>query len=153
MSLIVLPGMAERKRGLIINVSSLSSIVPAPLLAVYGATKAYVDSLSVSLAAEYRSRGITVQCVLPGFVVSNMSKVKRPSLMIPTPMAYVKSSLKTIGVEARTAGYYMHKLQIYMIEVMKTYLPGGILTHIVFNQLKTIRIKGLKKREREAKAQ
>ncbi|MCL4138810.1 UNVERIFIED_CONTAM: hypothetical protein GTU68_065217 [Idotea baltica] len=39
MTKIVLPGMQERNRGLIINVSSLSSIIPAPFLAVYGATK------------------------------------------------------------------------------------------------------------------
>lgn len=39
MSRVVLPGMEERKRGLIINVASLSATIPAPLLAVYAATK------------------------------------------------------------------------------------------------------------------
>lgn len=39
MTRIVLPGMVERRRGLVINLSSLSSTIPAPLLAVYGATK------------------------------------------------------------------------------------------------------------------
>lgn len=39
MTKIVLDGMIERKRGLIINVSSLSSLIPAPLLALYGASK------------------------------------------------------------------------------------------------------------------
>lgn len=71
-----------------------------------------MESLSVSLGAEYSSKGITVQCVMPGYVVSNMSKIRRPTLMAPTPTAYVKSTLKTLGIEKRTAGYYMHKLQV-----------------------------------------
>jgi 17beta-estradiol 17-dehydrogenase / very-long-chain 3-oxoacyl-CoA reductase len=39
----VLPGMVERKRGAIINVSSFSGTFPMPLLSVYSATKAYLD--------------------------------------------------------------------------------------------------------------
>lgn len=153
MTLIVLPGMVERKRGLVINLSSLSSIIPAPLLAVYGASKAYVESLTESLSVEYASKNITFQCIMPGFVVSNMSKIKRPTLMVPTATAFVRSSLKTTGVEKRTAGYFMHKLQIYGIEFLKMHLPGSVLSSIVFNQLKGIRIRALKKKEREAKAQ
>jgi NADP-dependent 3-hydroxy acid dehydrogenase YdfG len=60
---LVLPGMKERGRGAIVNVSSgVSAALPAcPLLAVYAATKAYVDTLSVSIAAEYAHFGIKVQ--------------------------------------------------------------------------------------------
>ncbi|XP_076061698.1 hydroxysteroid 17-beta dehydrogenase 12 spidey isoform X2 [Oratosquilla oratoria] len=112
MSRIVLPGMVERRKGLIINLASLSATIPAPFLAIYAATKSYVESLSESMAIEYKSKGITVQCILPGFVVSNMSKIKRPSLMAPTPTAYVSSTLRTTGVEKRTGGYALHKLQM-----------------------------------------
>ncbi|XP_068223698.1 very-long-chain 3-oxoacyl-CoA reductase [Palaemon carinicauda] len=153
MTRIVLPGMEERKRGLVINLSSLSSIIPAPLLAVYGATKAYVESLTDSLSVEYASKNIQFQCILPGFVVSNMSKIKRPTLMAPTPTAFVRSSLKTTGVEKRTAGYFMHKLQIYGIEFLKMNLPGSVLASIVYNQLKAVRSKALKRKEREAKTE
>lgn len=59
----VLPGMKQRGRGCIINISSgVSSYLPAcPMLAVYAASKAYVDNLSASLAAEYREFNIDVQ--------------------------------------------------------------------------------------------
>lgn len=153
MTRIVLPGMAERKRGLIINLASLSAVIPAPFLAVYAATKAYVESLSESLSVEYASKGVTIQCVLPGFVVSNMSKLKRPTLMAPTPDAFVRSTLKTTGIEKRTAGYFMHKLQIYFIEIAQSYLPGFILTKVVYGSLNSLRIRALKRKEREAKAQ
>ncbi|CAL4178487.1 unnamed protein product [Meganyctiphanes norvegica] len=153
MTRIVLPGMAERKRGVIINLASLSAVIPAPFLAVYAATKAYVESLSESLGVEYASKGVTIQCVLPGFVVSNMSKLKRPTLMAPTPSAFVHSTLKTTGIEKRTAGYFMHKIQIYFIEIATNYLPGFILSNVVYGSLNSLRIRALKRKEREAKSQ
>ena len=60
---LVVPGMKERGRGCIVNISSgVSAALPAcPLLSVYAATKAYVDTLSASLAAEYAHFGVKVQ--------------------------------------------------------------------------------------------
>ena len=63
MTAVVLPGMKERGRGCVVNISSgVAAALPAsPLLSVYAATKAFVDTLSVSLAAEYAHFGIKVQ--------------------------------------------------------------------------------------------
>ena len=61
MTRLVLKGMVERKRGAIINLSSMSAHIPVPLLTVYSASKAYVDFFSRGLAAEYSSKGIVVQ--------------------------------------------------------------------------------------------
>ena len=90
MTRIVLPQMVERKKGAVINISSFSAAIPTPLLSVYSASKSYVDLLSQGMAKEYSSKGITVQCVLPNMVVSNLSKIRRPSLMVPTPNAFVR---------------------------------------------------------------
>jgi hypothetical protein len=46
MSHMLLPSMAARCRGAIINLSSASAVGPLPLMAVYSASKAYVDYLS-----------------------------------------------------------------------------------------------------------
>lgn len=43
MTRLVLPQMAERKKGAVINISSLSGAMCTPLLSVYSGTKAYVD--------------------------------------------------------------------------------------------------------------
>lgn len=48
-----IPKMLARRGGLILNVSSGSAIVPAPLLALYSGTKAFLDTFSVALAHEY----------------------------------------------------------------------------------------------------
>lgn len=62
-----LPGMIERGRGGIINVSSMASFQPCPYTATYGATKAYVTSFTEALAEELRGTGVTVQALCPGF--------------------------------------------------------------------------------------
>lgn len=72
----VLPGMMERGKGIIVNISSTAGAIPSPYLSVYAASKAYVDKLSADLAAEAAPRGVTVQCVLPGPVATKMSKIK-----------------------------------------------------------------------------
>jgi hypothetical protein len=62
-----LPGMLQRGRGAIINVSSLAGEGPAPFNATYGATKAFVTSFSQALHEEVRGSGVRVQALLPGF--------------------------------------------------------------------------------------
>ena len=90
MTRIVLPQMVERKKGAVINISSFSAAIPTPLLSVYSASKSYVDLISQGMAKEYSSKGITVQCVLPGYVTSKLSKIRRPSSTVPTPDAFVR---------------------------------------------------------------
>ena len=57
MTSLVLPQMADRKSGAVINISSLSAGSTCPLLTVYSATKAYVDFFTRGLAMEYESQG------------------------------------------------------------------------------------------------
>ncbi len=61
-----LPGMVERGRGAIINVSSVSAFQPAPYNAGYAAAKAYVLWLSEAVNAEVADNGVTVTAVCPG---------------------------------------------------------------------------------------
>ena len=63
-----LPGMVARGRGGILNVGSISGYVPGPNMAVYYASKAYVNSFSAALAAEVAGTGVTVTCLAPGVV-------------------------------------------------------------------------------------
>jgi short-subunit dehydrogenase len=58
--------MLKRGHGRILQLASITSKMPSPLLAVYGATKAYVYSLSHALANELQDSGVTVTALLPG---------------------------------------------------------------------------------------
>jgi short-subunit dehydrogenase len=62
-----LAGMTKRRRGAIINVSSLAAFQPAPSNATYGATKAFVNSFTESIYEELRGTGVQVQALCPGF--------------------------------------------------------------------------------------
>jgi short-subunit dehydrogenase len=66
------PPMIERGRGRILNVASIAAFQPVPTLATYAATKAYVLSLSESLAEELRGTGVTVTTLCPGITATDM---------------------------------------------------------------------------------
>lgn len=72
---LILPQMVERKRGVIVNISSLLSVFPGPLATLYAASKAFVSKFSNDLAAEYESQGITIQVLVTGEVGKNISFV------------------------------------------------------------------------------
>lgn len=61
-----LPGMVERKKGLILNVSSTASYQPLPYSSVYAASKAFVSSFSEALWLETRNTGVRVLNLCPG---------------------------------------------------------------------------------------
>uniref|UniRef100_A0A1B0CXA7 17 beta-hydroxysteroid dehydrogenase type 3 n=1 Tax=Lutzomyia longipalpis TaxID=7200 RepID=A0A1B0CXA7_LUTLO len=123
MCLLVMPGMVSRKRGVIINISSLAAKIPNPLLTVYAATKAFVDKMSEDLQTEYRKEGIVVQSVLPGFVATNMSKIKRPTWLAPSAQQYVVAALRRLGIAEHTTGYYPHALMKLIIDTMAFFAP------------------------------
>jgi NAD(P)-dependent dehydrogenase (short-subunit alcohol dehydrogenase family) len=62
----ILPQFRERRAGTIINVTSSVTLKPLPLVGVYRASKAAVNALTESLAAEVTQFGVRVHLVLPG---------------------------------------------------------------------------------------
>jgi len=139
----ILPGMVTRRRGAVINMSSLSATAPSPLLSVYAATKSFVIQFTGDLEYEYRSKGIVIQCVAPGYVVSNMSKLKRPAFWSPSPNTFAKSALGFLGVHSFTTGYWFHNIMMFA-----TGLLGPLATPAVFNVLSGIRKKALRKKQK-----
>ncbi|CAN7994476.1 unnamed protein product [Ixodes pacificus] len=139
MTRICLPQMDERRRGAIINVSSISAMHPLPLLSTYAASKAYMDYLSQGLQAEYRERGVYIQSVMPAYVSTKMSKIRKASYMVPTAKTYVREALNTVGVEHATYGYLPHKFRAYVQETLKNWLPHDMFMNISRSSLLSIR--------------
>jgi len=68
-----LKSMMKRRTGRIINISSIVGVTGNAGQANYVASKAGLIGLSKSLAQEVASRGITVNCIAPGFITSAMT--------------------------------------------------------------------------------
>ena len=68
-----LRGMMKRRWGRIIGITSIVGVTGNPGQANYAASKAGMIGMSKALAAEVASRGITVNCVAPGFIATPMT--------------------------------------------------------------------------------
>lgn len=99
-----LPGMVQRNKGKILNVSSTASFMPGPLQAVYFATKAYVTFFSNAIAEELRDTNVTVTNLMPGATETEFAKVSgmdETSLFDKTVSAY---SVAKDGYDGMMAG-------------------------------------------------
>ncbi|XP_015125908.1 very-long-chain 3-oxoacyl-CoA reductase [Diachasma alloeum] len=148
----VFPGMMERRKGVIINISSTAAAIPSPYLSVYAASKAFVDKLSADLAAEGKPRGVTVQCVLPGPVATKMSKIKKATWMAPSPDKFVESSLKTVGIESRTTGYPPHCLIIGFVNGLRCVCEKGAIW-LVSRTMMNIRGRALRRKKEKSEVE
>src|SRR5512147_1575522 len=78
MSKACLRGMMKARHGRIITITSVVGATGNPGQANYAATKAGIVGMSKALAAEVASRGITVNCVAPGFIATPMTDALNP---------------------------------------------------------------------------
>ena len=74
----VLRGMMRRRAGRIVNIASISGVLGNPGQANYAASKAGLVGMTKSLAREVASRGITANCIAPGFISTPMTDALTP---------------------------------------------------------------------------
>jgi NAD(P)-dependent dehydrogenase (short-subunit alcohol dehydrogenase family) len=70
----VVPGMMARGRGKIVNIGSMYGKIGVPRYAAYCASKAAVEGLTRSLAAEWARYGIQVNCLAPGYLNTDIPR-------------------------------------------------------------------------------
>ena len=108
----VLPQMEAKGKGAIVNIASLASLVPHPLISVYSGSKAYVNFFSRAVQAEYASKNITIQCLTTGGVKTDMMQLDvKDSPGILDPNEYAASAVCTLGFTTYTCGHWSHSLQ------------------------------------------
>ncbi len=102
-----LPPMVARGKGRILNVASIAAFQPVPSLATYAATKAYVLSLSESLAEELSGSGVSVTALCPGVTATNMvsnAQKKNSGLKIPSFIVGDVEEVAELGYRACLKG-------------------------------------------------
>ena len=97
--------MCRRKKGYIINLSSVAAFIYGPGCVEYNATKSYVLSFSKSLQCDVRSYGVRVQALCPGLThtgfhatptMTGFKKEKTPGIAWLTSEYVVRTSLRSI---------------------------------------------------------
>lgn len=106
--------------------------------------KAFVDKFSEDLSTEYISQGIIVQSVLPGFVATNMTKLKRTNLFKPTAETFVQAAILTIGYSSHTTGYLPHAIMQLFINTVHAIIPETS-NRLILKEMEGIRKKVLKR--------
>ncbi len=101
-----LPGMLERRKGAILNVASIAGFQPGPQLAAYGATKAYVRSLTEALSEELRGSGVTATALCPGPVQTEFATVAgmADSALFSGPSVRPSQEVAERGIRAALRG-------------------------------------------------
>jgi NADP-dependent 3-hydroxy acid dehydrogenase YdfG len=92
----ILPGMVERNRGYIVNISSVAASWPYPGGNVYGGSKAFVSQFSRNLRCDLLGTRVRVTCIEPGMAETEFSKVRFKG-------DDARASLVYAGVEAMSA--------------------------------------------------
>jgi short-subunit dehydrogenase len=97
--------MLERREGRILNVASVLSFIPTPSTAIYGATKAFVLSLSEALSEELRGTGITVTALCPGYTQTEMISSAFQETGYADFESYVPGFVKMTAEQVAREGY------------------------------------------------
>ena len=120
-----LKAMMKRRYGRIINISSVVGTTGNPGQANYCASKAGMVGLSKALALEVASRGITVNCVAPGFIESDMTTVL-PDTVKEKILSNVPLTRMGTPQEIATAVAYLASTEASYITGHTLHINGGM---------------------------
>jgi 3-oxoacyl-[acyl-carrier protein] reductase len=117
--------MMRRRNGRIINITSVSGVTGNPGQANYCASKAGMIGMSKSLAQEIATRGVTVNCVAPGFIESAMTD-KLNDKQKEAIMAAIPARRMGTGVEVASAVVYLASNEAAYITGQTVHVNGGM---------------------------
>jgi 3-oxoacyl-[acyl-carrier protein] reductase len=120
-----LKGMMRRRFGRIINVTSVVGVTGNPGQGNYAAAKAGLIGMSKSLAGEVATRGITVNCIAPGFIASPMTDAleqkRRETILESIPMKRLGA-----GEDIGAAAVYLASSEAAYVTGQTLHINGGM---------------------------
>ncbi|XP_018530771.1 17-beta-hydroxysteroid dehydrogenase type 3 [Lates calcarifer] len=113
---IILPGMENRGKGVILNISSGIASIPFPLYTLYASSKVFVERFSRGLQIEYEDKGIIIQAVAPFGVSTRMAGYQKTNLVTLSPEDFVKHSLQYLKAGDKTFGSVHHIILGWLLQ-------------------------------------
>ena len=118
-------GMMRRRHGRIVSITSIVGVTGNPGQGNYAASKAGMIGMSKSLAAEAASRGITVNCVAPGFIESPMTDAlndkQKEAILTQVPAGKLGQ-----GVDVAAAVVYLASAEARYVTGQTLHVNGGM---------------------------
>jgi uncharacterized protein len=128
--------MAERKRGGIIFVSSVSAYIATPFEASYAASKVYELFLAESLGYEFKKKGVDMLALCPGSTDTEFHEIagSRPvAAMAVEPV--VRLALKKLGKTSVAIPGWHNRLLVYLLKFtprrVHSYFAGKVMGNLV----------------------
>ncbi len=119
--------MRMKKRGVILNISSMAAQYGIPFVTAYSASKTAIEGLTRAMAVELASEGIRVNCIAPGFIATNMSAAaldsdpeRKRKVLSRTPMAKLG-----LPEDVAEAAYFLTNTQSSFITGTVLLVDGG----------------------------
>ncbi len=120
-----LKGMMKRRNGRIINITSIVGVIGNPGQGNYAAAKAGMIGMSKTLAAEVAPRGITVNCIAPGFIASPMTDAlndkQREAILASVPLGRLGE-----GADIGAAAVYLASSEASYVTGQTLHVNGGM---------------------------
>ncbi len=135
-------GMAQRQRGAILFVSSLSGWMPQPLMAQYGATKSYIMGLAAGLHFEMKDLGVDVSVLSPGPTDTPMAKATgiefaSMGMSIMSPQDVARCGLNALGRKLDAVPGVRNKIMAFMMSrLMSRSMAGSMFKMMMGRALK-----------------
>jgi len=133
-----LPAMVARRRGAVVNISSLASFLPGPYSATYSATKAFVTSFSEAIAAELKDTGVSVLCVCPGFTRTEFQERAAVDTSNVPKMAWMSAeevadqAVRAVGKQTVLVNGTLNAVTATAVK----FVPRGILNRIASTMMR-----------------
>jgi 3-oxoacyl-[acyl-carrier protein] reductase len=123
----VLRGMIRHKWGRIINISSVVGFTGNPGQANYCASKAGIVGMTKSIAQEVASRGVTANCIAPGFIESPMTSVLNDAQK-SSILSRIPSGVMGEPMDIGCASVYLASNEAKYVTGQTMHINGGMFT-------------------------
>ena len=136
--------MQDNLKGYILNVSSISSVMPYPTIALYGPSKTFMRKFSRALRHEMKGKGIHVSCLIPGATATAMYDTEHMNVPLAIKLGIMKrpEDVARKGVKAlfknrpiRIPGM-INKFVVYFFPLIPSFLIGAIYTCVLRKRTK-----------------
>lgn len=126
--------MKDQGHGFILNVSSISSVMPYPTISLYGPSKTFLRKFTRALRTENMKTGVTVSCLLPGATATALydpNKVNLPLAqklgVMKKPKDVARSGLKALfRNKAECVPGFINKLAMLVVPMVPQALIGWV---------------------------